>query len=123
MDLPVFSGRVKGWTQGLPRCHTIPYCLLTNHGRILYTNDLSICQQDVDTFLFNLKCIILVQHNDPLHPPVPSSSRIPDAIRCLIVIFSPQTLLIVEVDHIIIYIVGYISHKIKIWCVVNVLQV
>ena len=93
VDLPVFSGRVKGWIRGLLWCHTIPYCLLTNHGRILYTNDLSNCQQDVDTFLFNLKCIAPVQHNEPLHPPVPSSSKIPDAIRCLIVIFSPQTLL------------------------------
>jgi len=33
VDLPVFSGRVKGWTQGQPWCHTIPYCLLTDHGR------------------------------------------------------------------------------------------
>jgi len=55
VDLPVFSGRVKGWTQAQPWCHTIPYCLLTDHGHILYTSDLSNCQQDVDTFLFSLK--------------------------------------------------------------------
>jgi len=78
----------------------------------LYTNDLSNCQQDVDTFLFNLKCIALVQHNEPLHPPIPASSKIPDAIRYLIVMFSPQTLFTVEVDNIIIDIAGYTSHKI-----------
>jgi len=112
VDLPVFSGRVKGWTQGQPLCHTIPYCLLTDQGRVLLTSDLSNCQQDVDTFLFNLKCIAPVQHNEPLHPPVPSFSKIPDAIRCLIVIFSPQTLLTVEEATIIICIAGCISHKI-----------
>jgi len=102
----------KGWTQGQPWCHIIPYCLLTDHGHILYTTDLSNCQQDVDTFLFNLKCSAPVRHNEPLHPPVPSSSKIPDTIRCLIVIFSPQTLLTIEEDNIIIYVVGCISHKI-----------
>ena len=50
-------------------------------------------------------------HNEPLHPPVPSS-KIPDAIRCPIVICSPQTLLTVVEVFIIIYIAGYISHKI-----------
>jgi len=109
--LPAFSGSVKGWAQGQPWCHTIPYCLLTDHGHILCASALSNCHQDVDTFLFNLKCIAPVQHSEPLNPPVPSS-KIPDAIRCLIVIFSPQTLLTVEVDNIIIYIAGYISHKI-----------
>ena len=79
----------------------------------LTDNDLSSCQQDVDTFLFNLKCIAPVQHNQPLLPPVLSSSKIPDATRCLIVIFSPQTLLTLEEDNIIIYIAGCISHKIK----------
>ena len=122
VDLPVFTGRVKGWTQGQPRCYTITYCFLTDHGHILYTSDSSNCQKDVDTFLFNLKCIAPVQYNEPLHPPVPSSSKIPDVIRYLIVIFSPQTLLTVEEDNIIIYIEGYISHKITKWCVVNGLQ-
>ena len=57
------------------------------------------------------KCIAPVQYNEPLHRPVPSS-KIPDADRCLIVIFSPQTLLTVGEDNIIIYIAVYISHKI-----------
>ena len=42
VDLPVFSRCVKGWTQWQPWCHTIPYCLLIDHGNILYTN--VICQ-------------------------------------------------------------------------------
>jgi len=104
VNLPMFSGRVKGCTQVESWRHTIPYCLLTDHGRILYTSDLSNCQQDVDTFLFNLKCIALVQYNESLHPPVYSSPKIPDAIRCLI--------FILEEDNIIIYITGYISCKI-----------
>jgi len=82
--------------------------------RILYTSDSSNCQQDVDKFLFNFKCIALVQHNEPLHPPVPSFSKIPDTIRSLIVSFSPQTLLTLEAeeDNIIIYVVVHISRKI-----------
>ena len=71
-----------------------------------------ICQLDVDTFLFNLKCIAPVQHNESLHPPVPSSSQIPDAIICLILMFIPQTRLTVAEAIIIIYIAGYISREI-----------
>ena len=59
-----------------------------------------------------MKCIPPVQHNEPLHPPVLSSSKIPDAIRCLIGIFNPQILPTVEVDNIIIDIAECISHKI-----------
>jgi len=77
-----------------PWCDTIPYCILTDHGRILYTRDLSNYQQDVDTFLYNLKCIAPVQHSEPLHTPVPSSSKIHDAIRCFIVILNSQTVVI-----------------------------
>jgi len=101
---------VKEWTQAQRWCHTIPYCLLIDHDRILYTGDLSNCQQDLDRFLFNSKRIAPVQHNEPLQPPVRSSSTIPDADICLMVIFSSQTLLTVEKA--IIYIAGYISHKI-----------
>jgi len=56
---------------------------------------LSNCQQVVDTFLCNLKCIAPVKHS----------------------YFVPQTLLTLEEDNIIIYIVGYIYHNItKIVC-------
>jgi len=41
VDLPVFSRRVEGWTQGQHWCHTIPYSLLTDHGDILNRSDLS----------------------------------------------------------------------------------
>ena len=70
------------------------------------TCDLSNCQQDVDTFLYNFKFIAPVQPNEPLHLLVPSS-----AIRSLIVIFNPHTLHTVEEENIIIYIAVYISHK------------
>ena len=72
--------------------------------RILYTSDLCNCQQDVDTFLFKYTCIAP-------DPPVPSS-KIPNAVWSFIVIYSPQTLLTVEEENIIIYIAGYISGKI-----------
>jgi len=77
----------------------------------MYTNDLSNCQQDVDAYLFNSKFIAPIQYSEPLHPPVPSS-KIRDTNIRLIVIFSSQTLLTVEEAIIIIYIAGYISHKI-----------
>ena len=59
-----------------------------------------VCTQVI--CLTNFKCIAPVQHNEPLHPPVPSSFKRSDAIRSLIVIFSPQTLLKVEEENIII---------------------
>ena len=51
------------------------YCLLTDYvDCILCIGDFSNRYQDVDTFLFNLKCIAPVQHDNALHPPAPSFS-------------------------------------------------
>ena len=63
-------------------------------------------------FLFNLKCIAPVQHNEPLHQPVPCSSNIPDATRSLIIVFMLQIVITVEEENILIYIAGYNSYKI-----------
>ena len=67
---------------GAPQCYIGFWQIIVNH-------DLSNWQQDINTFLFNFKCIAPVEHDEPLYPSIPSSSQIPDAIGYLI--FKPQS--------------------------------
>ena len=70
VDLPVYPGKGgkggHGDNLGDTQFHIASWQIKVNH--IVYTIGLSNCQEDVDTFLFHLKCIASVQHNEPLPP-------------------------------------------------------
>ena len=69
------------------------------------------CENDVDSFLFTLKSS--GKQLSTFEAPTEVSSEIPESIRSLMAVFTPEQVLSLEEDNIITYIAGYIARKVS----------